>query len=109
MTIREIQKKIADALNGVEALIQGGCKALAEDAKDVFFEVKQALDTFDGNTIVAQLKINVNKNGPSPQLWTLYKKNASGTASPAGGWPNGQSHSGGNAFPKTANMIPQTP
>ena len=26
MTIREIQKKIAAALNGVEALVQGGCK-----------------------------------------------------------------------------------
>ena len=34
MTIREIQKKIADALNGVEELVQGGCKALAEDAQD---------------------------------------------------------------------------
>ena len=43
MTISEIQKKIADALNGVEALVQGGCKAFAEDAQDVFFEVKQAL------------------------------------------------------------------
>ena len=35
MTIREIQKQIADALNGVEALVQGGCKAFAEDVKDV--------------------------------------------------------------------------
>ena len=28
----EIQQKIAGALNGVEALVQGGCKAFAEDA-----------------------------------------------------------------------------
>ena len=73
--------------------------------RDIF---EASLATFDGNTIIAQFKININKNGPSPQLWTLYKKNASGTASPAGGWPNGQSHNGGNAFPKTGNMIPQT-
>ena len=42
MTIREIQKKIADALNGVEELVQGGCTALAEDSQNVFFEVKHA-------------------------------------------------------------------
>ena len=31
MTIRDLQKKIADALRGVEALVQGGCKVFAED------------------------------------------------------------------------------
>ena len=31
MTIRDLQQKIADALNGVEALVQHGCKVFAED------------------------------------------------------------------------------
>ena len=31
MTIRDLQQKIADALNGVEALVQYGCKVFAED------------------------------------------------------------------------------
>lgn len=31
MTIRDLQKKIADALRGVEALVQGACKVFAED------------------------------------------------------------------------------
>ncbi len=43
--------------------------------RDIF---EASLDTFDGNTIVAQFKININKNGPSPQLWTLYKKTSPG-------------------------------
>ena len=31
MAIRDLQKKIADALNGVEELVQHGCKVFAED------------------------------------------------------------------------------
>ena len=31
MKIKDFQLKIAAALNTVEALVQGGCKALAED------------------------------------------------------------------------------
>ena len=31
MTIRDLQKQIADVLNGVEALVQHGCKVFAED------------------------------------------------------------------------------
>ena len=31
MTIRDLQKQIADVLNGVEALMQHGCKVFAED------------------------------------------------------------------------------
>ena len=38
MKIKEFQKKIADALNGVEELIQGGCKAFAEDSREVYTE-----------------------------------------------------------------------
>ena len=31
MTIRDLQKHVATALNGVETLVQGGCKVFAED------------------------------------------------------------------------------
>ena len=41
MTIRELQKKIADALNGVEALVQGGCKAFPEDTREIYGESNQ--------------------------------------------------------------------
>ena len=60
MTIREIQKKIAAALNGVEALVQGGCTALAEDSQNVFFEVKQALEA--GNVCIVVLTPKVTRS-----------------------------------------------
>ena len=60
MTIREIQKKIAAALNGVEALVQGGCTALAEDSQNVFFEVKQALE--DGNVCIVVVTPKVTRS-----------------------------------------------
>lgn len=31
MTVKDFQKQIANALGGVEALVQGGCKVFAED------------------------------------------------------------------------------
>ena len=31
MTVKDLQKSVVDALNGVEALVQGGCKVFAED------------------------------------------------------------------------------
>lgn len=60
MTIREIQKKIVDALNGVEELVQGGCTALAEDSQNVFFEVKQALE--DGNVCIVVVTPKVTRS-----------------------------------------------
>ena len=63
MTIREIQKKVADALNGVEELVQGGCKAFAEDAKAVFFEVKQALEAGNVCIVVVTPKVTRSASG----------------------------------------------
>ena len=63
MTIREIQKKIADALNGVEALVQGGCTALAEDSQNVFFEVKQALEAGNVCIVVVTPKVTRSASG----------------------------------------------
>lgn len=63
MTIREIQNKIAKALNGVEALVQGGCKALAEDSQNVFFEVKQALEAGIVCIVVVTPKVTRSASG----------------------------------------------
>ena len=63
MKIKEIQKKIADALNGVEALVQGGCKAFAEDVKNVFFEVKQALEAGNVCIVVVTPKVTRSASG----------------------------------------------
>ena len=131
MKINDLQKELADALNGVEELVQRGCKAFAEALKGKPLTVDQTwrdakrrdgtthlahflpdptrsdnipmtvgdvellpsvwrepdrvrklrkdlfeaqLDTIDGHTIVAQIKMLDTKNGYMPQLWTLYKK-----------------------------------
>ena len=63
MTIREIQKKVADALNGVEELVQGGCKAIAEDSNDVFFEVRQALEAGNVCIVVVTPKVTRSASG----------------------------------------------
>ena len=41
MTIRELQEYLRDRLNAVEALVQGGCKAFAEDTRTVYDESAQ--------------------------------------------------------------------
>lgn len=38
MTIKELQEKVRDALNGVEELVNGGCRAFAEDTHKVYNE-----------------------------------------------------------------------
>ena len=38
MQIRELQEYLKDRLNAVEALMQGGCKACAEDTRTVYDE-----------------------------------------------------------------------
>ena len=63
MTIREIQKKVADALNGVEELVQGGCKAIAEDSNDVFFEDRQALEAGNVCIVVVTPKVTRSASG----------------------------------------------
>ena len=41
--IKEQQEKIAEALNGVEEIVQGGCKAFAEDSMTVVNDTAQQL------------------------------------------------------------------
>ena len=38
MKIRELQEYLSDRLNTVKALVQGGCKAFAEDTRTVYDE-----------------------------------------------------------------------
>lgn len=52
MKICEFQKKIVDAINTVEELVQGGCKALAEDSLSIVNDVALQLQTNSGVAIV---------------------------------------------------------
>ena len=52
MKICEFQKKIVDAINTVEELVQGGCKALAEDTLSIVNDVALQLQTNSGVAIV---------------------------------------------------------
>ena len=62
MKIKDFQLKIAEALNTVEALVQGGCKALAEDLLTVSDDVRTQLATVGGVAIVVTTP-NLNRNG----------------------------------------------
>ena len=50
MTAKELQKELADALNGVEELVQRGCKAFAEDSRDIYRETVKWVS--DGKTAI---------------------------------------------------------
>ena len=53
MKIRELQTSIADALNGVERLVQNGCTALAEDALTVQNAIGQSVSGTGRITLVS--------------------------------------------------------
>ncbi len=61
MTIRELQKKLADALNGVEELVQGGCKAFAEDTRTVYEESQQWIS--GGKVAIVVVTPDMTRNG----------------------------------------------
>ena len=64
MKIKEFQKMIADALNGVEELIQGGCKALAEASREVYKESDQHIQK--GKVAVVVVTPDMQRNGDTP-------------------------------------------
>lgn len=64
MKIKEFQKMIADALNGVEELIQGGCKAFAEDSREVYKESDQHVQK--GKIAVVVVTPDMQRNGDTP-------------------------------------------
>lgn len=61
MKIREFQLKIADALNGVEALVQGGCKAFAEDTREIYDVSNQWIS--GGKVAVVVVTPRMQRNG----------------------------------------------
>ena len=61
MKIFEFQNRIKDALNGVEALVNGGCKAFAEDTRTVYDEANQWIS--EGNVAVVVTTPRMQRNG----------------------------------------------
>ena len=64
MKIKELQQAIVDALNGVEELIQGGCKAFAEDSRTVYNEADQHIQK--GKIAVVVVTPDLQRNGDTP-------------------------------------------
>lgn len=62
MKIKELQEKIAEALNGVEELVQGGCKAFAENSMTVMNDIAQQL-TGKGGVAICIVTPTVSKSG----------------------------------------------
>lgn len=52
MKIREFQQRVADALNGHEEFVQGGCKAFAEDQLDLVGGLNRQLSMARGIGVV---------------------------------------------------------
>ena len=61
MKIKELQQAIVNALNGVEELIQGGCKAFAEDSREVYKESDQHVQK--GKVAVVVVTPDMQRNG----------------------------------------------
>lgn len=62
MTILEFQKEIAAALNGVESLVQGGCKAFAEDTATILNDINTQLAS-TGDVAIAVTTPSLRKGG----------------------------------------------
>ena len=65
MTLKQLQLEIAKALNADEALVQGGCRAFAEDTHDVVQEVAAQLQQAGGVALVV-LTPSAEREGYSP-------------------------------------------
>lgn len=63
MKIKEFQEAIADELNGVDELVQGGCKAFAEDSRSVYNEADQHVQS--GKVAVVVVTPEMTRNGCS--------------------------------------------
>ena len=61
MTIRELQEKVRDALNGVEELVKGGCKAFAEDVRATYDESETWISA--GKVAVVVVTPRMARNG----------------------------------------------
>ena len=60
MKISEFQEYLRDRLNAVEALVQGGCKAFAEDTRTVYDESSQFMSGGGAAVVVVTPKFTRN-------------------------------------------------
>jgi hypothetical protein len=58
MTIFELQKLLTDDLNDIEALVQSGCKAFAEDTRSVYNEAEQFVSSGGVALVVVTPRLN---------------------------------------------------
>lgn len=64
MKIKEFQEAIAKELNTLEELVQGGCKAFAEDSREVYKESDQWAQK--GKVAVVVVTPELQRNGDAP-------------------------------------------
>lgn len=64
MKIKEFQEAIAKELNALDELVQGGCKAFAEDSREVYKESDQHVQ--NGKVSVVVVTPDLQRNGDTP-------------------------------------------
>ena len=64
MKIKEFQEAIAKELNALDELVQGGCKAFAEDSREVYKESDQYIQK--GKVAVVVVTPDLQRNGDTP-------------------------------------------
>ena len=64
MKIKEFQEAIAKELNTLDELVQGGCKAFAEDSREVYKESDQHIQK--GKIAVVVVTPHMQRNGDTP-------------------------------------------
>ena len=64
MKIKEFQEAIAKELNTLDELVQGGCKAFAEDSREVYKESDQHVQK--GKIAVVVVTPDMQRNGDTP-------------------------------------------
>ena len=64
MKIKEFQEAIARELNALDELVQGGCKAFAEDSREVYKESDQHIQK--GKIAVVVVTPDMQRNGDTP-------------------------------------------
>ncbi len=83
MTLKEIQVKIAALPNADETLLQGGCRAFAEDTHDVLADVGPHLQQAGGVALVV-LTPSAERNGFSSKGLPAAQGVEDGEVAPAG-------------------------
>ena len=61
MKIQELQKCIANSINGIENLVQGCCKAFAEDTRSVYDEAEHFVST--GGVAIVVVTPQLDRSG----------------------------------------------